>query len=155
MITIRTIGYERSKLHEFIDRLLEDKVTLLVDVREYPLSRKAGFSKKALCLALEEVGITYQHWRELGAPKEIRHALRKDKDWSAYVDAYKSLLNKRENVLHKLSEQAEEESICLMCFERDFRECHRSLIVERMRHIELLGEVKHIEPRTAPVATAA
>ena len=155
MITIRTIGYERSQLHEFIDRLLEDKVTLLVDVREYPLSRKTGFSKKALANALDEVGILYQHWRELGAPKEIRHALHKDKDWSAYVEAYESLLNEKETILHELSERAEVESVCLMCFERDFRECHRSLIVERMRHIELLDETRHIEPRTARVATAA
>ena len=63
------IGYEGCDLAEFIERLRLSSVTLLVDVRLNPISRKRGFSKTALSGALADAGIAYDHMRSLGNPK--------------------------------------------------------------------------------------
>ena len=44
-VELLTIGYEGVKIEEFLDTLLEAEVTVLLDIRELPLSRKKGFSK--------------------------------------------------------------------------------------------------------------
>ena len=43
---IFTIGYEKSTIDDFVSRLADADIDVLVDVRELPLSRKRGFSKK-------------------------------------------------------------------------------------------------------------
>jgi len=61
-----TIGYEKRTIGEYIEILVTNDVALVIDVRKNPLSRKKGFSKKALASALSEVGIAYRHLPELG-----------------------------------------------------------------------------------------
>jgi uncharacterized protein (DUF488 family) len=67
-----TVGYEGLMLEAFIQRLQSNSIQTLVDVRELPLSRKRGFSKRALAEALALQGITYLHMPALGCPKPIR-----------------------------------------------------------------------------------
>jgi uncharacterized protein (DUF488 family) len=45
---LSTIGYEGVSIDAFIATLKAAKVTLLLDVRELPISRRRGFSKTAL-----------------------------------------------------------------------------------------------------------
>ena len=49
-------------------------VQTVLDVRDRPLSRRAGFSKKSLAASLEAAGIGYVHLRALGTPPEGREA---------------------------------------------------------------------------------
>src|SRR3712207_4594344 len=72
-----TIGYEGATIDAFLDTLEEAGVKTLVDVRAVPLSRKPGFSKRALAAALAERGIGYRHLQRLGTPAEGRNAARK------------------------------------------------------------------------------
>lgn len=85
---IHTIGYEGKSIEEFVDILVENDVQIVVDVRELPLSRKAGFSKRGLAAALEERGIGYVHMRELGTPRAMRQQLREDGDYGAFFEEY-------------------------------------------------------------------
>lgn len=41
-----TIGYEGLSIGRFLSLLAEHGIDTIVDVREYPVSRKLGFSKK-------------------------------------------------------------------------------------------------------------
>jgi len=41
-----TIGYEKISFEEYLNRLLNNDVKVLVDVRNNPLSMKYGFSKR-------------------------------------------------------------------------------------------------------------
>jgi uncharacterized protein (DUF488 family) len=41
-----TIGYEWLSIGRFLSLLAEHGIDTIVDVREYPVSRKLGFSKK-------------------------------------------------------------------------------------------------------------
>ena len=75
--TIHTIGYARRTQGELVETLREAGIEVLADVRALANSRRAGFSKKSLKAAVEEVGIQYRHFRHLGTPKEGRDAARR------------------------------------------------------------------------------
>jgi uncharacterized protein (DUF488 family) len=55
-----TFGYEGLSIADFIARLTSSGVREVFDVRDLPLSRKRGFSKKSFAAALEAAGISYQ-----------------------------------------------------------------------------------------------
>jgi hypothetical protein len=52
MPILATIGYEAASLVDFIATLQAARVHTLVDVRDLPISRRPGFAKKALAVAL-------------------------------------------------------------------------------------------------------
>lgn len=149
-----TIGYEGISISDFVDVLLAQGVRCIVDVREMPLSRKAGFSKTPLNAALELVGIRYVHERVFGTPKPIREALKNTGDWAAYEASYLKFLAPREEHLERI---AGLESACLLCFEANYLECHRSLVARRMQQLGLIKEVQHLQPtkKMKPVASVA
>ena len=131
--SIFTIGYEGTTVDAFVATLVDAGVRCLVDVRAVPLSRKPGFSKRSLAAAVEEAGIRYLHLQRLGTPAEGRAAARKG-DTEALRDIYFEHLEEPEAVLQmqQLEELVRETPSCLLCFERDPAECHRSLILERL-----------------------
>lgn len=151
---LNTIGYEGAALDDFIGTLTRAGVDCLIDIRERAQSRRKGFSKTALSLRLESVGIDYLHLRQLGDPKAGREAARAG-DWDAFrtifgrviagVEAQSALLE-IEAILKRGSH------IALLCYERDHRTCHRKIVSDileartglKARH---LG-VQTIEPGT-------
>jgi uncharacterized protein (DUF488 family) len=76
MKSLMTIGYEASQPDLFDATLLRRGVEVLVDVRAVALSRRRGFSKRALAERLEQQGISYLHLSNLGDPKPGRDAAR-------------------------------------------------------------------------------
>jgi uncharacterized protein (DUF488 family) len=145
--SISTIGYEGLSTDEFIDILHAHGIKALVDVRELPLSRKPGFSKKVLASALEKEDINYIHMRNLGAPREVRHSLKENGNWETYCKQYQLVLDNNEDSLVELKELSSHFRIALLCFERDFSTCHRSLITNRMQQIGLISKVRHLHPQ--------
>jgi hypothetical protein len=132
--TIYTIGYEGRTISNLIDVLQNHGIQLLVDVRELPLSRKNGFSKSSLKKYLNEAGIEYISIRELGTPKEIRHNL-KDKviSWQKFKELYMVYLDKHIDTVKRLEELAKSKPTAIMCYEKDWRICHRSIIAEYLK----------------------
>ncbi|MGB3683877.1 MAG: DUF488 domain-containing protein [Rubrobacteraceae bacterium] len=143
-----TIGYEGSDIKTFVAVLKSFDVDTLIDVRDLPLSRKPGFSKKALSLAMGEAGILYLHNRSLGAPKEIRTALRETGDWDSYRESYHHTLLNNDSQIERIAESSSYKKVCLMCFENDYRTCHRSLIAERMETLGYIDRAEHLNPLT-------
>ena len=84
VIELMTIGYEGLSPSEFFDTLRRCKVSMLVDVRQLPISRRRGFAKSALSAGLAEHGIKYVHAPALGCPRDVRHDYREDGDWARY-----------------------------------------------------------------------
>jgi uncharacterized protein (DUF488 family) len=127
-----TIGYEQTPASAVLDELEQAGVKLLVDVRAIAASRRPGFSKNQLAAGLLERGISYLHLRGLGTPKEGREAARGGK--------FETL--RRIYAAHLKQPQAREEldqlsalvrksgPVCILCYERDHRECHRQWIAE-------------------------
>ncbi|MCB9138103.1 MAG: DUF488 domain-containing protein [Caldilineaceae bacterium] len=152
---ITTIGYEGLRLSEFIEMLSDAGIHTVIDVRELPLSRKKGFSKKALAKELAENNIEYVHMRRLGCPKSIRHDYRDDKDWDRYTVRYMAYLNTQEDAMGELSEfVAYDKKCCLLCFEENAYECHRSLVTQSLKAFWLPNlKINHL--RTDQIMTPA
>ena len=70
--TLYTIGYEKTLLKDVISTLAAARVPTLIDVRDRPISRRPGFSKRQLAAAIEEAGMRYVHLQALGTPPEGR-----------------------------------------------------------------------------------
>jgi uncharacterized protein (DUF488 family) len=131
--TFFTIGYEGMELNQFIEILRENNIRRLVDVREIPASRKNGFSKNLLSDELEDHGISYLHIPELGSPKDLRDKYRSNRDFDWFEVKYNNYLNKLNGPFTRLKRIVDQEGACLMCFEKDFSVCHRSIIAERLK----------------------
>lgn len=130
---LATIGYERATLPDFVATLQLAKVDILVDVRERAQSRRPGFSKNALGTALQEVGIEYLHLPQLGDPKEGRDAARSG-NMDRFLEIYHAVIAEVPalEALDHLESLALNNHICLMCFERDQRGCHRKIVAEKL-----------------------
>jgi len=129
------IGYEKVNLAEFLATLGHAGVAAVVDVRDLPLSRRAGFSKRQLRAGVEGAGMRYVHLRALGTPPEGREA-NKRRQWNRFwriVDA-KLATAEAEHALEELAGIAAAAPTCLVCYEADWRICHRRRIGE------ILGE---------------
>jgi uncharacterized protein (DUF488 family) len=143
-----TFGYEGLTIEAFVQRLQAAKVSLIVDVRELPLSRKKGFSKNSFCEHLAASGIAYEHRPALGCPKPIRDRYRADADWAAYTQGFLTYLRSQKDELRALADVASATRACLVCYEADAAMCHRTYVA-RAAH-ELGGPaVQHLTARTA------
>ncbi|CAM3704245.1 DUF488 domain-containing protein [Kibdelosporangium persicum] len=135
------VGYEGRDIHEFVAELVRRGVSRLVDVRLTPISRKRGFSKTALRDALAEVGIEYDHRRELGNLKANRAGFGGNEiELKQAKDRYAELLeaDEAQASLDDLARLAVDECIAVLCFEADQRRCHRDVV---------LGEIAGRLPR--------
>ncbi|WP_305096276.1 DUF488 domain-containing protein [Croceibacterium aestuarii] len=131
--TILTIGYEKATQPALVAALVEAGVEVLADVRYLPLSRRPGFSKNSLKAAVEEAGIAYRHFRDVGTPKEGREAARKG-DREGLRRSYMGQLELPQALaaMAELRALAEEKRVCLLCFCRDYDKCHRSLLFDEL-----------------------
>lgn len=147
MTTLFTIGYEKASQAEVLAALKAAGITTLIDVRDRPQSRRAGFSKRLLAAALEEAGLRYIHLKALGTPPEGREANRR-RDWERFwrIVAEKLATAEAEHDLHRAAELARAEPSCLLCLEADWHICHRRRVAELLaeRHGFAL---RHLVPR--------
>lgn len=126
-----TIGYEKASQSDVIATLSAADVTIVIDVRDRPLSRRAGFSKRQLQAAVEGAGMRYVHLKALGTPPEGREANRR-RDWDRFwriVD--EKLATMEANVdLQRAASLAADSPACLLCYEADWHICHRRRVAE-------------------------
>lgn len=131
--TVFTIGYEGRTPEKFIARLKMNGVKQVIDVREIPLSRKKGFSKKALMHILEDEGIMYVHIPELGSPSDIRHDLKNGGSETMFFQKYEEYVDKVvPQEIDVLDEYASTAPSALMCFEMTFVHCHRKILANKL-----------------------
>lgn len=128
---IVSAGYEGREIEEFVQALLSHKVDTLVDVRLTPISRKKGFSKRALEAALSAEGIGYLHIPELGNPKENRDAFRGPTPGTGRKRYLAHLNNGSRAAYDEVVHLARTKRIALLCVERDDRQCHRGCIIDQ------------------------
>lgn len=122
-----TVGYEGRNLDSFIRMLTTLGVNRIVDVRALPLSRRRGFSKTPLSEALATKGIEYVHLREAGNPYRNEKA-----DIQKCLAQYATYLDRNPEVIAAVEAVLDGQQAALLCFEADAKECHRSVIVNRL-----------------------
>ena len=142
---LNTIGYQGVDAASLIRTLKDAGVECLVDVRENTHSRKLGFSKNALSAAVQAQGMRYVHLRGLGTPPEMRKAYRANNDMDIFRRDYLGYLATRADDLKELAGLLPQGRCCLMCFEADPAECHRSLIAAQLEQQFAGGlEIRHL-----------
>ena len=131
-LALVSVGYEGRTVDDLLTLLQTHNVSVLVDVRLTPISRKKGFSKKALSEVLADAGIEYRHERELGNPKDNREPFRQG--LTSARDLYiHHLRNGASSIYTKVVRLTRSNRIALLCYERDTRACHRSCILDLAR----------------------
>lgn len=126
-----SVGYEGRTIEQFCELLSLASVQTLIDVRLTPLSRKPGFSKRRLSDALDEVGIGYQHERDLGNPPDNRAPFRTSDPSPGRARYRDKLSNGAGPALHSLIAAARERDVAILCVEADPFHCHRQVITDR------------------------
>ncbi len=133
MPSICTIGYENATLAAVIGALKEAGVALLIDIRDAPVSRKPGFSKRMLGTSLEAEGIRYLHLKALGTPKPGRDAAKRG-DLVTFHEIYRKQFTTPEaqEAFSDVLALAKTERACLLCYEQDHARCHRDIVADAM-----------------------
>lgn len=153
-MTVFTIGYEGLDIDAFMSLLAEHGIDTVVDIRELPLSRKPGFSKKALASVLNFSGLEYVHMVDLGCPKPVRDRYREDGNWKRYTDGFLKHLKTQEAAIAELSELVGSSNCALLCYEADFNFCHRSMVAKAVRD-HCGADVQHIKAADARTTSPA
>jgi len=126
-------GYESESIDQFVEKLEKYKVEHLIDIREIPLSRKRGFSKKALSSNLDCHGIEYTHIRSLGSPSGMRRALHHgDIDYADFFKSYRDHLHHHGEAMNSLVATMTDRVVALMCYEVQSELCHRSIVADEL-----------------------
>lgn len=124
-----TIGYEGLQPGTLVAALRNAGAHVLIDVRELPLSRRRGFSKAALAELLARQDIEYVHLRDLGDPKSGREAARAG-NYREFRKIYGAHLRTKraQDALAAAVSIAKKRVSCLLCYERNPVQCHRSIV---------------------------
>jgi uncharacterized protein (DUF488 family) len=132
------VGYEGKTPDGFIRELVASGTQLLVDVRLNPISRKSGFSKRALAAALADAGIGYTHAPQLGNPVWNRPGFAGTaEEVHAARERFGGMLACEEAsaALRQIADAAACGVVAVMCVEADDRACHRYVILSEVRRL--------------------
>jgi len=134
---LMTIGYEGFTLEKYLKQLICNDIRVLCDVRKNAFSMKYGFSKGILQKACEGIGIKYIHVPALGIESENRKALNTQEDYDRLFEEYEqtSLKQNWGALLYVRSVLDEGKRVCLTCFEKDPRQCHRTRVAKALMEL--------------------
>jgi uncharacterized protein (DUF488 family) len=123
-MAVFTLGHSTKPINDFIDKLRENNISLVIDIRSKPYSRWVPhFNKDRLNKSLNENGIEYLYRGKNLGGLEVN---------AGFDGAIRELI--------KLSES---ENLVLLCTEGDYKKCHRYLVVTPV--LEQKGiNVKHL-----------
>lgn len=136
-MTLFTIGYEGRNIEEYLDLLKMNMVSLVIDVRRNPISRKPGFSKNRMREALSSEGIEYMHFPQLGIESKRRKGLKRQSDYLELFSWYEDevLANERDALIEIISILNRSGRVALTCYESDHTYCHRSKVSAKLTEI--------------------
>jgi uncharacterized protein (DUF488 family) len=133
---IWTIGHSTHPLEEFVAILQSFEIEMLVDIRNYPGSRRyPHFNKEALEISLPANGIQYIHLKELGGRRKpvgnsINTAWRNEA-FRGYADYMQTAEFKK--AIEKLEAIAQKQFTAYMCSEAVWWSCHRALVSDDLK----------------------
>ncbi|MFL6527074.1 MAG: DUF488 family protein [Chthoniobacterales bacterium] len=157
---IWTIGHSTRAIDEFIALLKSQEIRAIADVRLLPGSKRyPQFNADALADSLGQVGIRYEHFRELGGrrkPRPDSHntAWRNDA-FRGYADYMET--EEFQRGIERLRRLALETRTAIMCAEAVWWRCHRALVSDylKVRDTEVLHIVSATKTEPHPFTSAA
>jgi uncharacterized protein (DUF488 family) len=121
-------------MEEFVSALRAYDVTLVVDVRRFPGSRRnPQFGSDAMAAALDENGVGYRHAEALGGRRSSPETDSPNGAWEndsfrAYADY--ALTDEFQTALDELVAFAEAEVPVIVCAEAVYWRCHRRIVAD-------------------------
>jgi uncharacterized protein (DUF488 family) len=134
--TIYTIGHSTRSIEEFISLLKANEVAVLVDVRNFPGSRRyPHFNKEALENSLGEKAIQYVHMKELGGRRKPEQNSINTRWRSTAFRGYADYMQTGvfQTTMEALADIALKHKTAYMCSEAVWWSCHRSLISDYLK----------------------
>jgi uncharacterized protein (DUF488 family) len=130
-----TLGYQGVDVDTYVQKLKAAGVGIVADVRETPWSHKRGFCKNIFSAELSKAGIEYVHVKSAGNPKENR---RTAPDMAECLRRYRTYLKANPTGVNDLVDvvrmaASRKRTVCLVCFEKNVEDCHRSILVDAMK----------------------
>jgi uncharacterized protein (DUF488 family) len=134
--TIWTIGHSTRSIDEFIELLQSFDIHLLVDVRNYPGSKRyPHFNKEALEKSLPENGIQYMHLKALGGRRKpiagSANTAWRNTAFRGYADYMQT--KEFQEAIKTLEASARKKATVYMCSEAVWWSCHRALISDELK----------------------
>ena len=128
-----TIGYEGRNLDQFLKTLKDEGIEVLVDVRKDAYSnRDKSFNEGSLSRTAANARIKYIHLPELGVDYAQRQELKSTHDYEGYFKQYSDYLEKNPDIVSFVGDLSKNSTVCLMCYEKDFRRCHRMVLADKL-----------------------
>jgi len=155
-----TIGHSTRAIDEFIHALESFRITMLIDVRSFPGSRRHpqyGSAKLRTSLAAAE--IKYEHVVELGGRRRARrdspNVAWRHEAFRGYADYMETESFQRG--IDRLLEFARSQRTAIMCAEAVWWRCHRGLISDylKVKGIEVVHIIDANHSQSHPFTSAA
>ena len=128
---ILTVGYEGKSIDGLLNLLFTHGVATVIDVRNNPISRKYGFSRRTLSYICKYVGLRYLSFPSLGIPSSYRSSVSSKQElWEIYEN---DLLPKAEVYQKRVIQILSNERGVLLCYEYDPLDCHRGILAKVLR----------------------
>jgi uncharacterized protein (DUF488 family) len=132
-----TIGHSTHSLEEFIQMLKSFEIKQLVDIRNYPGSRRyPHFNKESLAISLAQEGIDYIHCKDLGGRRKTnvdshntRWRLPAFRGYADYMEA-----EPFKKAIEELQILAHQKRTAYMCSEAVWWRCHRALVSDYLKN---------------------
>ena len=133
-----TLGYQGLDLGGYIRELVKVGAGTVLDVRERAWSNRPDFVKSSLDQGLRDANISYLHLQAAGNPSEIRKTAKTAEECLTKYRRY--LLDNPDAVgeLYSYVRMAAESGrpACLLCYERNPHDCHRSVLIEYLTELD-------------------
>jgi uncharacterized protein (DUF488 family) len=142
-----TIGHSNRSIDDFLELLQEQDISLLIDVRRFPHSRRyPHFDITALSESLRACGMGYEHWEVLGGRRPVLEGSVNTGWRVAGFQGYADYMGTPpfQNAIERLQELGQGQQLALMCAEAVPWQCHRQLIADALlargaRVLDILG----------------
>lgn len=132
---IYTVGHSTRSIDDVLALLEAQRIKLLVDVRQFPQSRRMPqFNRDALAASLARHEIGYEHFQALGGRRKPStdsiNAAWREEGFRGYADYMQT--DQFTAALECLMSRAGAQRTAIMCAEALYWRCHRRLIADAL-----------------------
>ncbi|MGL6298397.1 MAG: DUF488 family protein, N3 subclade [Methanobacteriaceae archaeon] len=135
-MNLYTMGSSQNPAKEFFNKINQNNINLLIDIRLNNQSQLLGFTKgRDLEFFLYEISnCAYVHEPLFAPTKEILNGFKKkETSWENYVNSYDYLVKKRRMLdIFEKKYFDKYDNILLLCSEVEIDFCHRRLLAEKL-----------------------
>jgi uncharacterized protein (DUF488 family) len=129
-----TIGYQSLLIDKFIFILKKNKIERIVDVRRYAQSEVNDYTGFILMKILKDNNIDYIWTPQISPLGDLLNKYKFNKDWEKFRMGYILFLDKNKKLFNDWVLLLKDND-CLLCYEKYFMRCHRSLLVEKINEL--------------------